>query len=562
MCLPSACNEQEVKATLHALMKPYSIRVNGDINCDTKEGVSTLNRLLNLTMGQVISAIFVLIIVALVLFCTLHQLWDLFVANKKEDMPALIRERIPQIPQSELLRSLSVFESSKRIFYSKPYEYDVLVFDSFKLFVIWTGTLAHLMVNVEAPLSTATMDRHDVLNYIFSSLETQPLINDAGLVVTSFISGAAVFLIGYPMVRAGKFPYVFNLVDRYIRFLPAMLCLTALEFVWPLTGSGPFFKRIAQFNLQKCSRNWWLNTLFLNNYFIDGIDICGGHTFYSSVDMQLFIIGMIAMHLFSRSQKAGIAFSITMMLVGSMKMALNAITYETTGTLYTPYPSAQKIEQYFSVVTTAMTTYLPAYFMGILIANRHISNPHPKVKTGWLEHIKAIGCICLCQWTQTSVAVAYNVFKFIPPSMSYVVIILTRSLQMFSVALIFEYAMTFKSAWEQNRKQEQKIHDAQNNGIADAKSKESFSLFRGICRLSFSVYMSNYLYIRTEYFTRRFLMPNHLFWIFHRVISSMIMIYFTAFLFQVFFLSPFDSIRSHVMKSLRTNRKVNQAKNE
>ena len=546
LCLPAGCGEQEIKTHLQSLMKPYSIKVIGDITCDTTDDISFRNRLLNMTSKQIISMFFVISIVGVVLACTLHQIWNHFILNFEDELPAVLIQ-IPKIPQSEFLKSLSLLESSRKIFYSKPSNYDALVFDIVKLVVIWTGTLAHLLVNVEAPLSTATMDKHDILNYFFSSPETQSLMNDAGLVTTSFISGAAVFLIVYPMAVTGKLSYSFAIIDRFIRFLPAMISLTALEFLWPLTGSGPFFKRVAAFNLDKCSRNWWLNLLFINNYFIDGIDICGGHSFYSSVDMQLFVIGIAGVYIFARSARNGIAFSLTMIVLGSVKTAHTSIVHDTTGTLYTPFPSAQKISEYFSYVTVQVTTYLPSYFTGFLFAYGHVHNLFPNRVSGLLGHLKWLMAISVIQNVQTCIAIAYNSYQLIPHSMSFVVVVLTRTLQMISFLVIFVYVMTFKSFWQESRRKSETA--SPEAGVAPV---QTFNLLKGICRLSFAVYMSNYLYIRTEYFTRRFLMHNHVFWIMHRMMASMILIYVTAFLFQVFFLSPFDSIRVHVQKSLRS----------
>lgn len=56
------------------------------------------------------------------------------------------------------------------------------------------------------------------------------------------------------------------------RFAPALAVLTAFEFLWPLAGNGPIFSRVANFILNKCTKNWWLNLLFINNA-LDAIDI-------------------------------------------------------------------------------------------------------------------------------------------------------------------------------------------------------------------------------------------------------------------------------------------------
>lgn len=52
-----------------------------------------------------------------------------------------------------------------------------------------------------------------------------------------------------------------------------MAVLTALELLWPLSGNGPLFTRVAEFIKNRCTKNWWRNLIFFNNYVIDSVDI-------------------------------------------------------------------------------------------------------------------------------------------------------------------------------------------------------------------------------------------------------------------------------------------------
>ncbi|XP_076754898.1 nose resistant to fluoxetine protein 6-like [Xylocopa sonorina] len=79
------------------------------------------------------------------------------------------------------------------------------------------------------------------------------------------------------------------IVKRYIRITPAyviVLMLTILNFTW--------HSKISIFSdtvdLDKCSKYWWRNLLFINNFF-KWDEICLEWSWYLSNDMQYFIFG-------------------------------------------------------------------------------------------------------------------------------------------------------------------------------------------------------------------------------------------------------------------------------
>jgi hypothetical protein len=74
-------------------------------------------------------------------------------------------------------------------------------------------------------------------------------------------------------------------------------------------------------------------------------------------------------------------------------------------------------------------------------------------------------------------------------------------------------------------------------------------------KLTFPLYICNYLYIRMEFFTRRFLSPIGVFWIIKRLTSSFIFIYMFTLVFHLFLMSPLDEMRKHLMKSEKKQHK-------
>lgn len=67
-------------------------------------------------------------------------------------------------------------------------------------------------------------------------------------------------------MKGGNFSYGWSTLDRVLKHLPALVAIVCLDLMWPLFGSGPFFTRVANFTLGKCSQYWWANLSFTTNF--------------------------------------------------------------------------------------------------------------------------------------------------------------------------------------------------------------------------------------------------------------------------------------------------------
>ena len=540
LCLPSSCETKEVQQAVKNLLKPFLIKVAGDISCDTREQMSWTSRFTNLTKKQIISLTAIACILIAVAFATGLDVYCRL--TSEQIMP----------PQSQLLKSLSLIDSTRRLLYAKPWKFEILVFDGLKLFIVFVGTLAHLLICVESPHGFATIATHKYLNELLAHPGTQFLANDCGLLGIPFLSGIATFAIMYPMAKKKKFPFFAAIFDRFTRFLPPILILTACEFIWPLIGSGPFYKRIADFTLQKCEKNWIYNALFINN-FLRPIDICGGHLFSSSVDMQLFFMGLICIFIFSRSEKVGVWFSIAMIAFGTGKVAYNAITYSTAFSMYVVNMQYHKLEEFLYYIHMQTPSYMAAYFTGILLSyyrmKGHLNPDLSNIKSNLIF----LFLTALSAYTVNFNAMMHNTFNLYPDTLNWLFISLNRILQVIAEMFMFTYCMSFKSWWENSIFASK---TTTSSGIESADlEEETISPFKALCRLCFPMYICNYLYIRTEFFTRRFLQSGGAFWMIKRLVSSVIFVYIFTIAFHLLLLAPVDSIRQHLTRRRRKTEK-------
>lgn len=444
---------------------------------------------------------------------------------------------------------MSIRTVTRKLFYAKPFTFEVLLFDSLKLTLIAGAILGHIIMCVDTPLSYATLSDLQYFNEKSSSYHHQVMLTDTGLLAFAFLSGLALFSILYPMLRRNPamFSYTSAVMDRVMRFLPPILILTACEFIWPIMGSGPLYTRVANFHHQKCERNWMYNLFFINNYFIDGIDICAGHSFWSSVDMQLFLMGLLVMYIFSKSECTGVLVSIMMMIAATVKITYDSYAYQTPPALFYVDLDIFKTNEFFNVIYTKTTSYVPAYFAGILVAYaRSKGHLHLNLKGFW-KNAFFLWLISDIFYAQCFLFSLYNTFRVIDYSSSWIIIGLVRPIFILAYAMSFIFGCSLKGLWEE------KI----SVRLTEQKKSPVFHPYKALCRLTLSLYMCNYLYIRYEFYTRRFLYPNNGTWILHRMISSAILVLLFSLLFHILLLGPVDAVRQSLLQRLKGVRRSN-----
>jgi peptidoglycan/LPS O-acetylase OafA/YrhL len=77
---------------------------------------------------------------------------------------------------------------------------------------------------------------------------------------------------------------------RYIRIMPPIIALMLFTtFILPLLGSGPQWNTIVKPQSDLCSKYWWKNLLFIQNFF--GIETaCLPYTHHVTIDTHLFLV--------------------------------------------------------------------------------------------------------------------------------------------------------------------------------------------------------------------------------------------------------------------------------
>lgn len=172
----------------------------------------------------------------------------------------------------------------------------------------------------------------------------------------------------YPLLvkTCGKLNIGGAIFDRWARFMPPVMSIVALEFCFPLLGVGPMYQKISTNILTRCSKNWIYNVFFVSN-FLTANEICAPHTFYSSIDLQLFILGCAAILLLYHRPKTGICVCLGMALGGMVYTFKIAKYHQTQHIAFTSELNLNKTLQYFEKIHINTICHFTNYFIGILI---------------------------------------------------------------------------------------------------------------------------------------------------------------------------------------------------
>ncbi|XP_046432343.1 nose resistant to fluoxetine protein 6-like [Neodiprion fabricii] len=104
-------------------------------------------------------------------------------------------------------------------------------------------------------------------------------------------------------------------ITRYLRLTPALLVVIGLYVsVMYRISNGPLWNRHVGENKVACEWNWWKTVFYVNNYIYnerEGYHLCLLQSWYTSVDMQLYLLAPLLIVPLWRNPKLGMTLLIT-----------------------------------------------------------------------------------------------------------------------------------------------------------------------------------------------------------------------------------------------------------
>ena len=500
LCFPDGCNSEDVRVIMNKVLEPFPLKVYGDHSCNTRKTDSLLYRLKNIRIGSVIAFIFLFSTVSLVAWGTFNH---------------VLR---PDNKELKYLRSFSIIENTFKLFYvdpnGRPETYlNLYAFTYFKMFCVVCGVAAHVMACIELPLGFMLLSHHKELEKLMSTPALMSIFGDAGIVASTSLTGFGTMMMTYSVAKAGKLPYIPVVIERAVRFMLPILAVMSFDLIWYLPFSGPFASRVGEVLVDKCSKFWWRSVLHISTLFEDPIEICSGHTYSLAVDVQLFAIGIPAVILLAKRPKIGILYSLSWMVFGVTIGYYYVLTQKLTPTMMVARnPSIYELEMFLKYIHMATSGYLFSYFSAMLAAFA-VCNGFLDSHARNINHVFWLSSFFFFATIAQYAPILTNYFdivsrEYIPLFVVTVRIIVAIELVFFCTYLaLLDLNVKFKEEEEKKKKVSQETdqtESAPDQGSSSVTpSKKQFSCLKAFFRLSFSIYMCNYLFIRTDFYTTR-----------------------------------------------------------
>ncbi|KAK5640661.1 hypothetical protein RI129_011472 [Pyrocoelia pectoralis] len=173
-----------------------------------------------------------------------------------------------------------------------------------------------------------------------------------------------------------KFMVIYHYLNRYLRLTPSIAALILFVVgVLKFLGSGPLWPSFHAQIIGPCKEHWWYNLLYISNY---KQGKCLGHTWYLSVDFQLFLISPIMLILLKRWPKRVLVA--TAFLTACCLAAIFAITWIfelRTSILFNIRNFSSYLPLYYECTATKAPCWLIGFMFGYLL---HIAKRDKKMK--------------------------------------------------------------------------------------------------------------------------------------------------------------------------------------
>ena len=248
LCLPSSCSPSEAERLLNHTLLQYPLQLTEEFTCDTLPSLSWESKVANANSAQIAA---VVLLTLLLLLCIAGTVWHVLTADT-----------LSVLSDFSLKNNLSfLLAFNKRASGSR-----LETLDYIKFLVVVVGVGGHCLSCLETIPSWYTFARLYEIKHKFKSIWVQPLLNEAGLGLITFVGGFVTFWSAYTPLASGSFRMGAALFEKWIRFMPSIMVMVAIDLLWPMYGSGPMFTGIAKHLLNKCTRNSWMNLLFVSNF--------------------------------------------------------------------------------------------------------------------------------------------------------------------------------------------------------------------------------------------------------------------------------------------------------
>ena len=230
------------------------------------------------------------------------------------------------------------------------------------LWVIFGHTYYYIL---SSPVMNPTKIIDIVQNFWYSFLFQAPFSVDAFFFLAGFLS--AYIMIGEIKKRNGKLNFFMLFFHRYYRIMPlySFLIFMAWYFV-PYLKQGPMWPDYEMTTNDGCSKHWWTNIIFLNNFISwESPCDCFGWGWYLANDYQFFAMTPFLLLFYYKSKIYGWIAVLTLLIASYITTLVLAIEHDYAVGMI---DLAANYLDYWNVIYCKPYCRVAPYLIGIVLA--------------------------------------------------------------------------------------------------------------------------------------------------------------------------------------------------
>lgn len=391
--------------------------------------------------------------------------------------------------------------------------------------MILGGFLAHALLPVEKLQAIQFLYSPDVWASYTSTWLLQPW-NDGLLGFVPFFSGYACYKFFANKITTGSLNVFTSIFQRYVKIIIAVSIALSAEFIFPLLGDGPIFKMLSQRFIHDCDANWWRH--FILDVHTPGTRSCAIHMFYGSMEVKLFILGLLALWICKGFNTKATLTIWTLITFASCFILHEQVKHLDMPTFLSSPADLKLISESFYTTHFVLNFYLPGFMVGLatgyVLENKILFYTPTPIK--WFIHLIVSGIWGLVTLFAPGL---HNILKIVPRSL-FGSFIVAHRMMYFMMFAIDALHLTH--------------YCGPINMSLDIMPKSIRMLFGYISKAAMSVHMVNLLYLRYYFLTMRQLQSIRPFDICMRWLFSAFFVLFISLLAEIFIFSPLKALSS------------------
>ncbi|ETN62656.1 hypothetical protein AND_005646 [Anopheles darlingi] len=300
------------------------------------------------------------------------------------------------------------------------YQQDLYFIDQLRVLTMSFILLLHVFIGMcmftsQNPLAMEQFSAHPISQMLFS---VAPIQVDMFFCISGLL--LAVQFLQHTENKRFRLSILWQgLVNRYLRSLPVY----AVLMLFTVSHYDTFLTTPSGYKIQPkmrliCRRKWWINFLFINNYY-QPEEQCLIHTWYLAADFQLFVVGLCIMTALWRFPKATFWTATVLGVVGFVLPMANTYLHALDAMM----PLTMKgneyqlwYDEYFVKSYQATEMHCASYFAGMIagLLYHRIARKELTLPLSMLRILFSLGSIAIVGFALQ--APLYNMIHFTKPS--------------------------------------------------------------------------------------------------------------------------------------------------